>query len=185
MVFTYVENEPLEFSDNNVDNNLTALIAYYINIFLGLDADSFSNLGGTPYFQKAQAIVQSAQNTNEPGWKAFEKQKNRYWLSENLTNPIYKDVRESIYKYHLLGLDKMYDNTESGRNAIAESIKLLGKANAQKPGSFLIQLLIEAKRDEIINVFSEGSPTMKAEVVNILKEIDPANGSRYQQILSR
>lgn len=183
--FTYVENEPLEFSDNSFDNNLTAVIAYYINIFLGLDADSFSSLGGTPYFERAQAIVQSAQSVNEPGWKAYESQKNRYWLSENLTNPIYRPVRESLYKYHLLGLDKMYDNAEIGRASIAESIKLLGQAHEQKPGSFLIQLVLEAKRDEIIQVFSEGAPNTKTEVVNILKEIDPANGSRYQQILSR
>ncbi len=183
--FTYVENEPLEYSDNTFNSNLTATIAFYINIFLGLDADSFSPLGGTPYFERAQAIVQSAQSAAEPGWKAYESQKNRYWLSENLTNPIYRPVRESIYKYHLTGLDKMYDNAEAGRTAIAESIKLLKQANDQKPGSFLIQLIIEAKRDEIIQVFSEGSATMKAEVVNNLKEIDPANGSRYQQILSK
>lgn len=183
--FTYVENEPLQFSDNSFDGNLTAIIAFYINIFLGLDADSFSTLGGTPYFERAQAIVQSAQSVNEPGWKAYESQKNRYWLSENLTNPIYRPVRESLYKYHLLGLDKMYDNAEMGRASIAESIKLLGQAHEQKPGSFLIQLILEAKRNEIIQVFSEGSPNTKTEVVNILKEIDPANGSRYQQILSR
>ena len=183
--FTYVENEPLQFSDNSFDGNLTAIIAYYINIFLGLDADSFSLLGGTPYFDRAQAIVQNAQSVNEPGWKAYESQKNRYWLSDNLTNPIYRPVRESLYKYHLLGLDKMYDNAEMGRASIAESIKLLGQAHEQKPGSFLIQLILEAKRDEIIQIFSEGSPNIKTEVVNVLKEIDPANGSRYQQILSR
>lgn len=183
--FTYVENEPLEYSDISISNNLTAVIAFYVNIFLGLDGDSFSPLGGTPYFELAQAIVQSAQNIAEPGWKAYENQKNRYWLSENLSNPIYRPVRESIYKYHLLGLDKMYDNAEIGRASIAESIKLLGQANNQKPGSFLIQLILEAKRDEIIQIFSEGSPNTKAEVVNTLKEIDPANGSRYQQILSR
>jgi hypothetical protein len=183
--FTYVENEPLQFSENSFDSNLTAIIAYYINIFLGLDADSFSPLGGTLYYERAQAIVQSAQNISEPGWKAYEKLKNRYWLSENLTNPIYRPVRESLYKYHLLGLDKMFDNAEMGRASIAESIKLLGQANEQKPGSFLIQLILEAKRDEIIQVFSEGAPNTKTEVVNILKEIDPANSSRYQQILSR
>lgn len=183
--FTYVENEPLEFSDNAFDNNLTSVIAFYINIFLGLDGDSFSPLGGTPYFERAQAIVQSAQSAAEPGWKAYENQKNRYWLSENLSNPVYRAVRESIYKYHREGLDKMYDSAENGRIAIAESIKLLGQANNQKSGSFLIQLMIEAKRDEIIKIFSEGSPNLKVEVVNTLKEIDPANGSRYQQILSR
>lgn len=185
VLFTYVENEPLEFSDNSFDNNLTSIIAFYINIFLGLDGDSFSPLGGTPYFERAQAIVQSAQSSAEPGWKAYESQKNRYWLSENLSNPIYRLVRESIYKYHLQGLDAMYDNPEMGRNAIAESLKLLGQANNEKPGSFLIQLILEAKRNELIQIFSEGAPNSRAEVANILKEMDPANGSRYNQILSR
>lgn len=183
--FTYVENEPLEFTDNAFNNNLTGIIAFYINLFLGLDADSFSPLGGTAYFQQAQAIVQNAQSRAETGWKSYENQKNRYWLSENLSNPIYNSVRESIYKYHLQGLDKMYDNAELGRNSIAESIQLLSKANQQKPGSFLIQLILEAKRDEIIQIFSEGAPNTKAEVVKNLQEMDPANGSRYQQILSR
>ncbi|MBN2236606.1 MAG: DUF4835 family protein [Bacteroidales bacterium] len=183
--FTYVENEPLEFSEGSFSNNLTAVIAYYINIFLGFDADSFSLLGGTPYFQRAQAIVQSAQGAAEPGWKSFENQKNRYWLSENLLNPIYRGVRESNYTYHLKGMDKMYDNAETGRSAIVESIKQLGQANQQKPGSFLIQLVLEAKRDEIIQVFTEGSPQSKTEVSNILQEMDPANGSRYQRIIAR
>ena len=183
--FTYVENQPLEFSDNSFHGNLTAVVAFYINIFLGLDGDSFSPLGGSMYFQRAQAIVQSAQSTGEPGWKAFENQRNRYWLSENLTNPIYNSVRESIYKYHLQGLDKMYDNSELGRESISESIRMLYQANNQKPGSFLVQLILDAKREEIIQVFSEGSPKSKSEVVNMLREIDPANGNRYQQILSR
>jgi len=183
--FDYVENEPLEYSENSFDSNLTAIIAFYINIFLGLDGDSFSPLGGTPYFERAQAIVQSAQSAVEPGWKAYENLKNRYWLSENLSNPIYRPVRESMYFYHLKGLDKMYDNPEIARASIVESIKLLKKADDEKPGSFLIQLILEAKRDEIIQVFSEGSPNNKTEVTNYLKEMDPANGSRYQQILSR
>ncbi len=185
VVFTYVENEPLEFSDNSVDNNLTAIIAFYINIFLGLDGDSFSPLGGTPYFERAQAIVQSAQSTGEIGWRSYESQKNRYWLSENLSNPIYRKVRESIYQYHLQGLDNMYDNADIGRNAIAESVKLLSQANDEKPGSLLIQLILDAKRDELIQIFSEGAPNSRAEVANSLKEMDPANGSRYNQILSR
>ncbi|MBN1651652.1 MAG: DUF4835 family protein [Bacteroidales bacterium] len=185
VVFTYVENEPLEFSENTVDNNLTAILAFYINIFLGLDGDSFSPLGGTPYFERAEAIVQSAQNTGEAGWRSFEKQRNRYWLSENFSNPIYRLVRESIYKYHLQGLDNMYDNAEMGRNAIAESLKLLAQANKEKPGAQIIQLIVDAKRDELIQIFSEGAPNTRAEVANILKEIDPANGSRYNQMLSR
>jgi len=180
---TYAEGEPIIFAENSFSSNLSSLIAYYVYVFLGLDADSYANLGGTLYYEKAQQIVQDAQNTGEPGWKAFENMKNRYWLTENLLNPQYRPIRESIYEYHRKGLDQMYDNVETGRNAIVESIKKLQQADRAKPGSFLLRLYLDAKRDEIIKVFGEGSPTTKAEVVNIMKEIDPSNGDKYSAIL--
>ncbi len=180
---TYTEGEPIIFAENTFSSNLSSLIAYYVYIFLGLDGDSYSNLGGTAYFEKAQQIVQDAQNTGESGWKAFENMKNRYWLTENLMNPQYRHIRESIYEYHRKGLDQMYDNGETGRSAIVESIKKLQQADRARPGSFLLRLYLEAKRDEIIKVFGEGSPTSKTEVVNIMKEIDPANGDKYSAIL--
>lgn len=181
--FTYDLGEPLIYADNTFTSNLTSMIAYYIYVFLGIDGDSFANFGGTPYFEKAQSIVQSAQNTGEPGWKAFENMKNRYWLTENFLNPQYRPIRESIYQYHRKGLDAMYDNVETGRNSIAESLKLLQQANRAKPGSFLLRLYVDSKRDEIIKIFGEGSPNSKTEVVNIMKEIDPANGDKYSAIL--
>lgn len=185
VVITYSEGEPLIFSEGSFSSNLTSLIAYYIYVFLGIDADSYSKFGGTPYYEKAQNIVQNAQNSSEPGWKAFENMKNRYWLTENLLNSQYRPIRESIYEFHRKGLDVMYDNVETGRNNIAESLKLLQQANRTKPGSFLLRLYLDAKRDEIIKIFGEGSPNTKAEVVNIMKEIDPANGSKYQTILRK
>lgn len=180
---TYSEGEPIIFAENSFTSNLSSLIAYYVYIFLGIDGDSFANLGGTPYFEKAQQIVQDAQGSSETGWKAFENMKNRYWLTENLLNPQYRPIRESIYEYHRKGLDQMYDNVETGRSNITESLKKLQQADRTKPGSFLLRLYLDAKRDEIIKVFGEGSPNMKAEVVNIMKEIDPANGDKYSAIL--
>lgn len=180
---TFNEGEPIIFAENTFTSNLSSLIAYYVYIFLGIDADSFSKYGGTPYFEKAQQIVQDAQSAAEPGWKAFENMKNRYWLTENLLNPQYRPIRESIYEYHRQGLDQMYDNVETGRTNIAESLKLLQQANRAKPGSFLLRLYLDAKRDEIIKVFGEGNPNTKADVVNIMKEIDPSNGDKYSAIL--
>ncbi|MGE5382639.1 MAG: DUF4835 family protein [Omnitrophica WOR_2 bacterium] len=181
--FTYVEFQPLEFNDNVFTSNLTSTIAYYLYVYLGLDGDSFARMGGTPYFAAAQNIVNLAQNAREKGWKAFESQKNRYWLIENLTNPAYSGVREAMYKYHRLGLDVMADDVERGRTAINESLELLRKANRERPGLFLLQLFLEAKRDELINIYSGASPMDKTSAVNILKEIDPANAARYQKIL--
>ncbi|NOR87631.1 MAG: DUF4835 family protein [Bacteroidales bacterium] len=183
--FTYAEGEPLIYAENSFTSNLTSMIAYYIYIFLGIDGDSYSKFGGTPYFEKAQAIVQNAQSTAEPGWKAFESMKNRYWLTENFLNPQYKAIRESIYEFHRKGLDVMYDDVEGGRNNILESLKLLQQADRAKPGSFLLRLYLDSKRDEIIKIFSEGSPNTKTEVVNIMKEIDPANGDKYSAILRK
>ena len=182
-VFDYAEYEPLEFSENTFTSNLTSVIAYYINIFLGLEFDSFTLYGGTPFYEKAQAIVNAAQNTNEKGWKAYESQKNRYWLVENLLNPSYSSLRKFIYEYHRKGLDIMSEKAENGRKKIGGSINYLKQVNEEKPGLFLLQLILDAKRDEIINIFSEGAPMENTKVVNILKEIDPSNSSKYQKIL--
>jgi len=181
--FTYVEFQPLEFSDNVFSSNLTSTIAYYLYMMLGIDGDTFARNGGSPYYAAAQNIVNLAQNAREKGWKGFESQKNRYWLVENLTNPAYSSVREALYKYHRLGLDVMSDDVERGRAAINESLELLRKANRERPGLFILQLFLEAKRDELINIYSGASPMDKTQAVNILKEIDPANAARYQKIL--
>ncbi|MFA6951067.1 MAG: DUF4835 family protein [Lentimicrobiaceae bacterium] len=181
--FTYVELQPLEYNDNTYTSSLTSTIAYYLYLFLGLDGDSFSRMGGSPYYEKAQNIVNLGQNASEKGWKSYESQKNRYWLMENLTNPTYSSVREAMYKYHRLGLDVMAEDVETGRSAVNESLELLRKANRERPGLFILQLFLEAKRDEIINIYSGASPMDKTNAVNILKEIDPSNSSRYQKIL--
>lgn len=181
--FTYVEMQPLDFSDNTFMSNLTSTIAYYLYMYLGLDADTFSRNGGTAYYDRAQNIVNLAQNSNEKGWKAFENQKNRYWLVENLTNPAYSGIRDALYRYHRLGLDLMSEDVERGRTGINESLELLRKVNRERPGLFILQLFLEAKRDELINIYSGASPMDKTNAVNILKEIDPASAARYQRIL--
>ncbi len=181
--FTYVEYQPLEYNDNTYSSSLTSTIAYYLYIYLGLDGDSFARMGGAQYYEKAQNVVNLAQNAREKGWKGFESQKNRYWMIENLTNPTYSSVREAMYKYHRLGLDVMSEDVERGRASINESLELLRKANRERPGLFILQLFLEAKRDELINIYSGASPMDKTQAVNILKEIDPANAARYQRIL--
>lgn len=183
--FKYVEFQSLEFVENTFTSNLTSVIAYYCYTFLGIDFDSYSLYGGTPYFEKAQNIVNMAQPTPEKGWKSYESQKNRYWINENMLNNAYAAVRQASYKYHRLGLDVMYDNLESGRTAIAESIESLRKAYREKPGLYSIQLFMGAKSDEIINIFSKAAQQDKVKVINNLIEIDPANASKYQGMLNR
>ncbi len=181
--FTYVEFQPLEYNDNVFTSNLTSTIAYYLYMFLGIDGDTFARNGGSIYYERAQNIVNLAQNAREKGWKAFESQKNRYWMVENLVNPSYASIREALYKYHRTGLDVMSDDVERGRASINESLELLRKANRERPGLFILQLFLEAKRDELVNIYSGASPMDKTNAVNILKEIDPSNAARYQRIL--
>ena len=140
-------------------------------------------MGGTLYYQKAQDIVNAAQSSVEPGWKAFESQRNRYWLVENYLNPSYTQLRESLYKFHRLGLDVMADQIDQGRNSITESLDIYRQIFRERPGLFILQLMLEAKRDEIIKIYSKASPADQTKAVNILREIDPSNADKYQQIL--
>ncbi len=182
--FTYVEYQPLDFIENTFTSNLTSTLAYYVYIFLGIDFDSFTLYGGTPYFEKAENIVNAAQSSGESGWKSFESQKNRFWLVENYMNPSYKSIRKFMYEYHRLGLDVMYGDANKGRATILKSLDYLVQLKESWPNLFVLQLVMDAKADEFINVFSEGSATEKTRAMNILKKLDPANSSRYEDIMN-
>ncbi|MEO5570099.1 MAG: DUF4835 family protein [Bacteroidia bacterium] len=181
--FRYLEYQTIEFNQSGTNPNLTAVLAFYAYIILGIDYDTFSPMGGGIYFQKAQSIAANSQNLPEAGWKAFEGTRNRYWLIENLNNPIFKPVRQLLYDYHRRGLDIMTEKKDDAINVIAESIKNLEPIHRDKPGSFLLATLFTAKADEIVNIFSQAFPDVKARILNTLNEIDPANGSKYQQIM--
>lgn len=180
--FKYVENQPLEYNENTFTGNLTAVLAYYAYLIIGLDYDSFALNGGTPYLQKSLAISNNAQDAAEPGWKAFESNKNRYWLINNLMDASFVPLRECYYNYHRKGLDVMVDNKEGGRTAIAESIENLKKVHGIKPLSFNMQIFFNAKSDEVINIFSGAFTDEKAKIVTILNEIDPTNANKYAKI---
>lgn len=182
MHFKYVEFQPLDFSETTHMSNLTSILGYYAYIILGLDYDSFSPKGGYEFFQKAEKIVNNAQNAPEKGWKAFEDLKNRYWLIENLLNDTYSPIRECYYSYHRQGLDLMAEKSQEARTYIADGLEGLRKVYQQKPGSFLMQIFFNAKTDEIVNIFSEAYPDEKMRMVNLLSQIDPVNSSKYQKI---
>ena len=182
--FKYVEFEPLEYNDDAYTSNLTSMVAYYLYVMLGLDADSFSKSGGTMYYEKARGVVNAAQNSPERGWKAFESQKNRYWLVENLLNNSYSEFRDGLYSYHRTGLDLMSENMDLGRSGVNDCLENLQKVNREKTGLFITQLFLDAKRDELINIYSQAAPMDKTRIINIMKEVDPANSSRYQQIMT-
>lgn len=178
----YTEFQPIEFSETNNTDNLTNIIAFYAYIILGFDYDTFSPEGGTPYFEKAQAIVNNSQSAREKGWKAFESDKNRYWLIENIMNRSYSSMRETYYTYHRLGLDTMSEKPEEGRSAIAESLRGIQQVFRRRPSTYILQIFLDAKSDEIVNIFTESYPDERNRVISILNEVDPSNASKYKRI---
>ena len=180
--FNYSEGQPLDFADQNFINNLSSLLAFYAYTIVGLDEDSFSKLGGSGYFTKAQDVLNNAQNAPYSGWKAFEGLRNRYWLIENLNNKSYLPLRELLYTYHRQGLDLMSDNINKGRKNIAEALPLLSELDKQKQGAMLNQVFFSAKAEEIVGIFSKSDPIERTKIYNILADADPANITKYEAL---
>ncbi len=186
--FRYMEGQPLTFSESSYTDNLTSLLAFYSYILLGFDYDSFSNLGGSEYFAKADRIVQNAQQSDMPGWKAYEgSRKNRYWLAENYNSDKYRPLREASYRYYRLGLDEMSDKLTTGRASILQALLAIQRVYRQRPDveMLAIRVFLDTKRDELAQVFTESASGEKAKAMNALIEIDPGNSSKYQEILQK
>ena len=179
----YVEFQPLEFNETSNRDNLTNILAFYAYIILGFDYDTFSREGGSPYFEKAQAIVNNSQNAREKGWKAFESESNRYWLIENVMNRSYSAMRETFYTYHRMGLDQMSEKAEEGRSAIAESLRGVQQVFRRRPSTYILRIFFDAKSDELVNIFSKSYPDERNRVMAILNEVDPSNGAKYKKIM--
>jgi hypothetical protein len=179
--FIYTEGQTLDYSDQTFTSNLASVMAFYAYIIIGMDYDSFSPLGGTQYFQAAQNVVLNAQaNGSYKGWKAFDSNTNRYWLSENLNNKAYNNLRSFIYTYHRQGLDQMADNAAKGRKAIDDVLPDLSKVDRTRLGAMLPLVFFTAKSDELVAIFSKADNRERTDAANILTQADPANGSKYQ-----
>uniref|UniRef100_UPI003216F8FE type IX secretion system protein PorD n=1 Tax=uncultured Draconibacterium sp. TaxID=1573823 RepID=UPI003216F8FE len=178
----YVEYQPLEFNETSNRDNLTNIMAFYAYVILGFDYDTFSEEGGTEFFQKAQAIVNNSQNARERGWKAFESERNRYWLIENVMNKSYSSFRTCMYTYHRLGLDMMSERVEEGRANVANSLRDIQKVFRRRPSTYILQMFFDAKAQELVNIFSKSYPDERNRVMAILNEVDPSNGSKYEKI---
>jgi hypothetical protein len=181
--FKYGEYEGLVYNENSIESNLIGILAYYAYVIIGYDSDTFSLEGGSPFFREAEEIVGLMQNARESGWKAFESRQNRYWMVENLLDEDHSPLRECYYEYHRKGLDLMSENVEEGRATIASSLELLQDVYRRSPSSFALQVFFDAKQKELVNIFSESFSMEKAEVVNILTEINPTNSDEYEKIL--
>lgn len=182
--FKYMEFQPLQFSLNTFNSNLTSVLAFYAYMIIGFDYDSYALNAGTSYFQKAQTIVANAQNTPEKGWKAFDGNKNRYWMVENLLSQTFAPLRQAYYNYNKKALDIMVTDMEAARNEMISTIENLKTLHKLKPSSFNVQIFFTAKSDEIVEVFSKSFPDKKAKIVPLCAELDPGNNSKYQKIMS-
>lgn len=185
--FTYQEYDRMEFQHNTFTSNLTALVAYYCYLIIGHDMDSFAKLGGTPYFQVCEDIVTSAQsasldNAEMVGWKAFESNRNRYALTNNLMDEAFKKYRAYYYDYHRHGLDEMVNNVANGRARIAKDIKVLKEAYNARPATYLVGTFLDAKSDELVNIFKSGTADEKKMVYELLMDIDPTRQDTYENI---
>ncbi|MFM9026826.1 MAG: DUF4835 family protein [Bacteroidota bacterium] len=182
--FRYLQDQILEFDEANISSNLTAVLGYYCYMIIGLDYDSYSLEGGMPYFMKAQTVVNNAQSLPERGWKAFESQRNRFWLVENILHTQFKTLRSCMYKYHRLGFDILADNLNDGRAAVLNALKELRTAYNNRPNSFALQVFFNAKADEIVSLFSQAPGDEKSQLVQLLSLIDPANSLKYNALSS-
>ena len=187
--FRYVEFSPLEFDLHSHTSNLTSILAFYAYYILGLDYDTFSLFGGTPYFNNAEKIVMNAQNAPEAGWKPMDDlaHKSRYWIVKDMLDAEYEPVREFNYRYHRLGLDVMDEEVAEGRAEITSSLELLQEVYRKRPDPYmyLLRLIFDAKADEVVNVYTESFPEERNRAHNILTEVDKTNSKKYEAILEQ
>jgi len=190
ITFRYVEFQPIEFNENRVSGteplaaNLPAIFAYYVNVILGMDYDSFSPRGGDPYFQKASLIANtSPEGRNIAGWKPFDGQRNRYWLSENLQNSRYALLHDAIYTYYRQGMDNMVPREQDAREQVLNALSMLNTISAETPNLMFMPFFFQGKTDEIIRIFKKGNSQEKARVIDLCARIDISNASRYREEL--
>lgn len=189
--FTYGEYERLDFSENTFTSNLTSILAFYAYVILGMDYDSFSELGGEDYLQKAQDILNAVprdQKVVGDGWTASGGgivNRSRYWIIENLLSPRMQDMRRAMYQYYMLGLDRIAqeDQTEKGLAAVLSALETIDASNQSNPNSMWVQLFSDAKKDEIINLFKVADFNTKRKVYGIMVKLDGTRANDYRVLL--
>lgn len=189
ITFRYIEFQPVEFNENRVQGNdplvanITAVLAFYVNIILGLDYNSFALKGGDAYFQKAWNIVNNApENRDIVGWKSFESLRNRYWLAENFNSNRFGLFHDAVYSYYRSGMDIFFENEEAGRNGILNCLNFLNTINNENPNSMILQFFFQGKSNEIVKVFSKANSETKSRARDLLTKLDITNTAAYKEL---
>ncbi|SMB89852.1 hypothetical protein SAMN00120144_0986 [Hymenobacter roseosalivarius DSM 11622] len=186
--FNYSPQNPLDYSDNVFVSNLSSLLSFYAYIVIGMDQDSFTPLGGSPYYDRARNIMTTAASQTQEGdrgWRDTEP-RNRYWLLNNLQDPQLAAFRSGVYAYYRQGLDIFVEKPEEARASVFKALQGVQSATVRRPGTLLARAFFDTKADEIANIFRTASdPQQKAQVVALLTEVDPTNTAKYQAIMQR
>lgn len=180
--FNYKEFDQLEFKEEVIDNNLTAVMAYYALLIIGMDMDTFSPQGGTEVLQRVITIVNNADMLNTTGWKAFESDRNRHAIINDYMDGGMAPFRQLMYDYYRKGLDEMATNAERGRTNITTALGKLKEAKTNKPLSALPVIWTDIKKDELVNIYSKGSQKEKEETANMMSDINPSQSTSWNKI---
>ncbi len=186
--FSYEPFQPIVFSRNVFNDNLSSIISFYIYVVLGMDYDTFGLFGGDEYFQIAQDILNAVPPgiaAQFPGWRALDGRRNRYWIVENLTSPGLRNFRRAMYNYHRQGLDIMSKDVATGRVILTQALDDIGKANKNYPNSMVVRLFMASKANELLEIFKESPSAEKTKARDIMSKLDPSNASRFRRALGR
>ncbi|MFG4003877.1 DUF4835 family protein [Flavobacterium aquidurense] len=179
--FRYTEYEPLLFNPSTYDSNLVSVISFYSYLILAMDADTFQMTGGNPYLETAQNIASVAQQGGSKGWSQSDGVQNRYYLINDMTSPMYSDIRQTMFEYHR-GLDGMSLDLKASKEKVKAAIMILGRLNSVKPNAFLTRVFFDAKSDEIVSIFSGGPSIPVGDLTDMLNKVSPLNATKWSQI---
>ena len=184
IAFSYSRNAILIYAPNQFRDNLTSILAFYAYFIIGMDYDSFSLKGGTPYFNEAQQIVSLAQSSGAAGWKSNESNKrNRFWLVDNVLHQLFEPLRDCNFMYHRKGVDKLYDDKIAARKQMFDALNKLNTVIQTRPNSINLINFAQAKRLELKEICADAETKEKTDLVNLMKKIDPSNATKYDEIL--
>jgi hypothetical protein len=180
--FNYIEFQNLTFNPNSFDSNLLSIMAFYANLIIGMDADTYALEGGSKSLESAQNIANLAQQSQIKGWSQSEKNQNRYFIITDMLSPTFVSFRKTMYEYHLKAMDKMAENPKESKENIKSALKTLTEVSDSRPNSFLVRLFFDAKADEIVSIYTDGPKIDVTEVINALNRLSPTNSSKWGKI---
>lgn len=180
--FQYIEFQNLVYNPTQFESNLISVLAFHVYMILAMDADSFALNGGSDYFNQVQTIVSYSQQLNGQGWKLEDGLQSRFALIDNIMSPTYKEMRTTMYNYHIDGLDLMSDNPKNGKSKIISALTELQKVHGRRPNSYVMRVFFDAKSDEIMDILSGGPSVNITEIIDILNKVAPMHSQKWRNI---